>query len=66
MASEKRPAKRTTTKTKAPASKTTKTRSRRAPTREAIAKRAYELYLAQGGGDDVANWLQAERELAGA
>ena len=36
---------------------------RRAPTHEAIAKRAYELSQAQGGGDEVSHWLQAEREL---
>ena len=31
---------------------------------EDIAARAYALYLAQGeDGHDVANWLQAEREL---
>jgi len=33
---------------------------------EAIAVRAYELYLDQADGDDVSHWLQAERELAGA
>jgi len=38
---------------------------RQAPTREAIAKRAYELSENGGGGDDVSHWLQAERELAG-
>lgn len=36
---------------------------RRAPTHEAIAKRAYELSRAEGGGDEVSHWLQAEREL---
>lgn len=35
------------------------------PTREEIAKRAYEIYVRRGGaqGQDVADWLQAEREL---
>jgi hypothetical protein len=30
-----------------------------------IARRAYELYLARGGedGQDIDDWLQAEREL---
>lgn len=65
-------AKRTTAK-KAPAKATTKkaparTRGRPgqpAPSHEAIAKRAHELYEAQGGGgDDVAHWLQAERDLS--
>ena len=46
--------------TKAPA----KTRGRPAPSHEAIARRAHELYEAQGGGDPVANWLQAERDLS--
>ena len=33
---------------------------------EAIAARAFELYTARGGshGQDLADWLQAERELA--
>lgn len=36
----------------------------RAPTHAAIAKRAYELSLADGGGgDELSHWLQAEREL---
>ncbi len=35
------------------------------PTREAIAKRAYELYLARGKADghEFEDWIQAEREL---
>jgi Protein of unknown function (DUF2934) len=35
------------------------------PSREAIAQRAYELYLARGGagGSEQEDWLQAEREL---
>ena len=35
------------------------------PNREAIAKRAYELYLARGGADgsEQEDWLEAEREL---
>lgn len=37
------------------------------PSIEAIERRAYELFVARGGapGDPVADWLQAERELAG-
>jgi hypothetical protein len=46
--------------TAAPARK----RGRPAPSHEAIARRAHELYEAQGGGDPVANWLQAERDLS--
>ena len=30
---------------------------------EQIAVRAYELFLLEGGGDDVGQWLRAEREL---
>ena len=35
------------------------------PDRDRIAMRAYELYLARGGGDGAAieDWLSAEREL---
>jgi hypothetical protein len=35
--------------------------------REAIARRAYEIYTARGGTDgyDIEDWLQAERELSG-
>jgi len=38
---------------------------RRDPLTEAIARRAYELFLERGGedGHDVDDWLQAEREL---
>jgi hypothetical protein len=47
--------------------KTTKPRATRrrrsAPTHDAIATRAYELYLGRAEGDDVSHWLQAEREL---
>ena len=35
------------------------------PSREEIARRAYELYLDRGGseGSEQEDWLQAEREL---
>ena len=35
--------------------------------RERVAQRAYELYIARGGADgqDVDDWLCAERELSG-
>jgi len=38
----------------------------KAPDPQAIAQRAYELFLARGGvhGDDVTDWLSAERELS--
>jgi hypothetical protein len=37
----------------------------REPSREAVARRAFELFLARGGahGKDVDDWLRAEREL---
>ena len=43
-------------------------RARKAPTPEAIAMRAYELFEARHyqHGHDVDDWLQAEIELAGA
>jgi hypothetical protein len=36
-------------------------------TADAIARRAFEFYCARGGGhgQDVDDWLQAERELTG-
>jgi hypothetical protein len=35
------------------------------PTHEQISQRAYEIYMSRGtSGDAVADWLQAERELA--
>lgn len=34
-------------------------------THEMIAKRAYEIFLGGGVGDETANWLAAERELRG-
>ena len=37
-----------------------------AVTHEQIALRAYELHLEGTGGDAMAHWLRAERELVGA
>lgn len=36
------------------------------PTHKQIAQRAYEIYLERGGsaGNELADWTQAERELA--
>jgi Protein of unknown function (DUF2934) len=36
------------------------------PTREEIGVRAHEIYIERGAthGDDMADWLQAERELS--
>ncbi|HLY09410.1 MAG TPA: DUF2934 domain-containing protein [Planctomycetota bacterium] len=43
-------------------------RAAASPSHEAIAKRAYELFQARGGGhgSDVKDWLAAEGELEGA
>ena len=40
---------------------------KRDPIRDAVAARAYEMFLARGGthGHDVEDWLQAEQELLG-
>jgi hypothetical protein len=37
----------------------------RIPSNDDVARRAYELFQARGGepGNDLENWLQAEREL---
>ena len=39
-----------------------------APSREEVRLRAYEIYLQRGGlpGNELDDWLQAERELQGA
>jgi hypothetical protein len=53
-------------KTSTPTAKSAKPRAGRrkaVPTHDAIAVRAYELYLDRAEGDEVAHWLQAEREL---
>ncbi|MGA2929664.1 MAG: DUF2934 domain-containing protein [Solirubrobacteraceae bacterium] len=36
----------------------------RAPSYEEVAARAYFIAMEEGGGDEVTNWLRAERELA--
>lgn len=62
----------TTKSTKAPKPATARVTSprrktrRRAPTQREIAERAYFIHLEQGGCDEVANWLRAERELTAA
>jgi hypothetical protein len=44
-------------------STTTKTTKKKLPTHEEIQLRAYEISESTGNGDDVANWLEAERQL---
>lgn len=34
-------------------------------TPELIARRAYEIYISGNGGNELDNWLRAERELKG-
>jgi hypothetical protein len=43
-------------------------KSKATPTRDDIALRAYEIYVARGKGDggEMEDWAQAERELLGA
>ena len=38
--------------------------SRRKPSHDEISERAYFIEREEGGSDQVANWLRAERELA--
>jgi hypothetical protein len=38
---------------------------RRDVTHDQIAKRAYEISISGSGGNDLENWLRAERELKG-
>ena len=39
--------------------------TRRQPTHDQIAKRAYEISISGSGGSEFDNWLRAERELKG-
>jgi hypothetical protein len=36
------------------------------PTHDEIAARAYEIHLSDEGGDELENWLRAEREVMAA
>jgi hypothetical protein len=38
--------------------------AKEAPAHEEIAARAYEIHLSGDGGDELENWLRAERELS--
>jgi hypothetical protein len=49
--------------TRKPASRTTRRTPRPDVTHDAIARRAYELYVAESGGSPFEHWLRAEREL---
>ena len=39
--------------------------TRRQPTRDEIARRAYEIWQSGQGGSEFDNWVRAERELRG-
>ncbi len=43
----------------------TKTKLTTEISRDEIARRAYEIHTSGAGGDEVENWLRAERELRG-
>lgn len=49
----------------APSAEGSKQIAQTEPTTEQIRQRAYEIYLARNGasGDEVQDWLQAERDL---
>jgi len=47
-----------------PASPSAPRANTRSPSYDEISERAYFISLQEGGGEDVANWLRAERELA--
>ena len=47
-----------------PASPSAPRANRRSPSYDEISERAYFISLEDGGGDEVANWLRAEGELA--
>ncbi len=55
------------TRPKKPAGKAPARRKRTAeapePTHDEIAGRAYHIYLNEGGGDPLADWLRAKSEL---
>jgi hypothetical protein len=52
--------------TRKPAARTTRRTQRPDVTHDAIARRAYEIYVAEAGGSAFEHWLRAERELVAA
>jgi hypothetical protein len=47
--------------------RTTKSKAKRPePSQADIAERAYFIYLEEGAGDQLENWVRAERELTAA
>ena len=55
----------TTETTSAPFGRSSSTAFSRQPTHQEIARRAYEIYKSGKGGNQLDNWLRAERELRG-
>jgi len=49
--------------TKSPTAKSTKNGKSKTPTQDEIRVRAYELSQSRPGGDAMADWLEAERQL---
>ena len=64
MAGTKKTARKTTT-VKAPAKRSNKLKVTVVPSEAEIRERAYHIFLESGGqsGNELENWLQAEREL---
>ena len=65
MAGTRKIARKTTTAKKAPAKRSKKVKVTVVPSEAEIRERAYFIYLENGGesGQEVENWLQAEKEL---
>jgi hypothetical protein len=64
-APKKSPAKKSTPKKSAPKKQPAKATAKSEPTKDQIAERAYELFLARGGkhGYHMEDWYRAEKEL---
>lgn len=60
-----KPARKSATTRRKPATTRRRTAATtvRTPDHTAISERAYYIHLEQGGSDELANWLRAEREL---
>jgi hypothetical protein len=52
--------------TRKPAARTARRTQRSEVTHDAIARRAYEIYVAEEGGSAFEHWVRAERELVAA
>ena len=61
-----KPAKRAKPAASKPAGSRQPKTTRRKPDQDEISTRAYFIHLEEGGCDQLANWLRAERELTAA